>query len=142
MKAFISYSFSESDEELVRDFKAFLVALGMHCTDGDKPETKAVSLKVRKRIRESDIFIGILSRWRKLEGLNEWATSPWLIEEKTYALSQSKKALLLVENGVSQFGGMQGELEYIGFDRTKLHKCFIRIAECLGVCVGQGRKRN
>ncbi len=49
--------------------------------------------------------------------MEEYSTSEWVIEEKTYALDLRKKILLYVEDGVRFSPGLQSDYEYIKFSR-------------------------
>ena len=44
-----------------------------------------------------------------------WTTSPWLLEEKGAALALRKPIVLMVEEGVDDFGGLQGDWQRIHF---------------------------
>jgi hypothetical protein len=42
-------------------------------------------------------------------------TSPWLIEEKGVAFAYQKPLVLMIEEGVTDFGGLQGDWQGIDF---------------------------
>ena len=44
-----------------------------------------------------------------------FTTSPWLLEEKGAALAFGKKIVLMVEDGVADIGGLQGDWQRIHF---------------------------
>jgi hypothetical protein len=44
-----------------------------------------------------------------------FTTSPWLLEEKGVALAFGKPLVLMVEEGVTDFGGLQGDWQRIHF---------------------------
>lgn len=48
-----------------------------------------------------------------------------MVDEKATALAAGKRLLLFVENGVREFGGLQGDYEYIPFDRDNLAEALI-----------------
>jgi len=127
--AFVGHSFAEPDADVVSYFKAILGELSVRCLSGEAAEAKSVSDKVKERIRQAETFVGIFTRRDKLEGRDEWNTGPWVIEEKAHAETLGKKLILLREVGVSHIGGMQGDYEYIEFDRAALHKATIRLMQ-------------
>lgn len=131
MRVFFAHSFASGDRELNEKLKAFVGALGHDCVDGEPPEAGSVSQKVKRRIRQADLFMAIYARRQKLEGVEEWTTSPWVIEEKTYAESTGKRVLLLVESGVVDVGGLHGDLERIPFTRGQLEDCLLHITQAL-----------
>ncbi|MBN2129255.1 MAG: tetratricopeptide repeat protein [Sedimentisphaerales bacterium] len=129
--AFVGHSFSESDVEVVDFFKSLLAELCVRCLSGEEAQAKSVSEKVKQRIKEAELFVGILTRRDKMEGKDEWSTSPWVVEEKAHAQAIGKKLILLKEVGVSQIGGLQGDYEYVEFDRSCLHKAAIRLIQTI-----------
>jgi len=66
-----------------------------------------------------------------MEGKEEWNTSAWVIDEKAHAQALGKKLVLLKETGVGNIGGLQGDYEYIEFDRNQLHKAAIRVIQTI-----------
>jgi tetratricopeptide (TPR) repeat protein len=122
--AFVGHSFLPEDEEIVGKLTEFFGKLGVVCDSGRKAEAVGVSEKVRSRIKESEFFIGIFTR-REQTGDGKYTTSSWVIEEKSFALAQGKKVLIFLEKGVDDIGGMQGDLEYIRFDRDNFGDALI-----------------
>jgi len=114
--AFVGHSFADEDRDVVDKLKQFLTKLGVKCDSGVRPEPRGVSDKVRERINAAELFVGIFTRRDKKED-GTFSTSAWTIEEKATALAAGKKLLLFVEDGVTEFGGLQGDYEYVRFDR-------------------------
>ncbi|MEM2292848.1 MAG: hypothetical protein QXX41_06185 [Nitrososphaerota archaeon] len=131
MKAFVGHSFSPSDEETVRLFESLLDAFEIMVVGGERPSAGSISEKIKERIRGADIFVGIFTRVGKMEGKEEYYTSPWVIDEKAFAVAEGKKVILLVEEGVKEIGGIQGDAEYIQFQRTNLAPALIKFASIL-----------
>ena len=129
--AFIGQSFAEDDAGVNEAVRRFLKAYGLTVTTGEKPSAQTVSAKVKARIEEADIFVGIFTRRDKLARKQEWATSAWVIDEKAYALAKGKRLILLKESGVNSVGGLQGDYEYLEFDRATLENLLIRFLETL-----------
>jgi hypothetical protein len=123
--AFVGHSFAEEDAQLIEQIKQFLSKLGVKCDSGKRAEPKGVSDKVRERIQAAELFVGIFTR-RQEQKDGSFSTSAWTIEEKATALAAGKRLLLFVENGVPDFGGLQGDYEYIPFDRDNLGEALIQ----------------
>lgn len=126
---FVGKSFADSDAKLNGAIERLLKALGLEVVTGEKPRAEMVSRKVRERIDQCDVFVGVFVRKDKIEGKDEWSTSPWVVDEKAYALARNRKLVLIREAGVSSIGGLQGDYEYLEFDRNKLEELMIRLVE-------------
>ena len=123
--AFVGHSFSDKDKLIVDQLTQVLTKLRVRCDSGLRAEPVSVSHKVRERIAAAEIFVGIFTR-RESIGNGVYSTAPWVIEEKAAAIAASKSLLLFVEDGVKEFGGMQGDYEYILFDRSDFATALIR----------------
>jgi len=75
---------------------------------GARPKADRISEKVKQLIDQQLIFVGIFTRRDKIARKAEWTTSPWVIDEKAYAVGGNKKLVLLKESGVGSIGGIQG----------------------------------
>jgi hypothetical protein len=120
--AFVGHSFVPADADVVTCVVGALRAAGFQVETGQRPAAEKVSDKVRRKIEAQSIFVGIFSRRDKLPRKKEWNTSPWVIDEKAYALARGKKLILLKEDGVASIGGIQGDYEYIEFTKARLHE--------------------
>lgn len=127
--AFVGHSFDKRDYNLVNGIKHLLESQGIACDSGEKPKGESISKKILERIKRNDIFVGVFTRKAKLEGTDQWATSNWVIEEKAAAISENKRLLLLVEEGVADIGGLQGDYEYVRFDRSHLYEALPEIID-------------
>lgn len=128
---FVGHSFSK-DDEIVNDVVLrFLVAYGLEVITGERPSANTVSAKVRTRIEQCDAFLGIFTRRDKIARKAEWLPSPWIVDEKAYALAKGKKLILLRESGVQSIGGLQGNYEYLEFDRSNMGDLLVRLLETL-----------
>ena len=103
-----------------------------------EPDTSV--LKQKKLIEAQHVFVGIFGRRDKLAKKAEWTTSPWVIDEKAYALGRSKRLVLLKEEGVSSIGGLQGDYEFVEFSRERLDKLVLDILDVFDVKVSGLRK--
>ena len=136
MKAFVGHSFEKKDSPIVAKIIKFLESAGVECQTGERVENKSGSKKIKERIRDSDIFVGIFTCDKKIvkndgEGLSEikkdYTTSNWVIQESGFAIGCNKKLILLVEREVYKFPELQGDLDVIYFDRTSLEDTFSKI---------------
>ncbi|HEV8595762.1 MAG TPA: hypothetical protein VGR51_09560, partial [Thermoplasmata archaeon] len=55
--------------------------------------------------------------------------SPWLIDEKAFAVAKNKRLILLKEDGVNSIGGLQGDYEYIEFSRNRLNELVVSLVQ-------------
>ena len=127
--AFVGHSFAPGDVPVVNAVIRLLKALGLDILTGEKPKADSVSKKVRRRIEACDGFVGLFTRRDRIADRDDWTTSAWIIDEKAYAFAKGKKLFLLRERGVESIGGLQGDYEYLEFDRSDLADLLIRIVE-------------
>jgi len=108
---FLSHRFAEN--EYVDGLTRLLEKEGFTVTIGS-PVNTYVSQAVLQRISEANYFVCLMTRDKeKVDG--NYTTSPWLLEEKGAALALKKPVVLLVEHGVDEFGGLQGDWQRIHF---------------------------
>ena len=104
MEAFIGHSFNDKDVEIVKKIKAHIESLDIECETGEKPQHGYVSEKIKKRIINNDIFVGIFTCDKKIllengQSSKEdfYTTSNWVIQESGFAIAENKK-LIFLEN--------------------------------------------
>jgi len=155
LNAFVGHSFAQEDHQVVEAFLKFLnqvknLSIGFTWESAEPAEPKALADKVKGLIQDKNLFIGICTRkenviepvhiskstWnRKVLHAKEehfsWKTSDWIIQEIGLAIGRSMDLILLVENGLRQPGGLQGNLEYIPFDRGAPEKSFGKLLEMI-----------
>jgi hypothetical protein len=122
---FLSYRFA--DERGIETAKLLLQERGYGVVTGESTDTY-VSKGVIDRIRNSDFFFCIMTKHRQLSD-GPYITSPWLIEEKGVALALEKPLVIMVEDGVEEFGELQG-------DWQRTHFTWDRFAEAAERAVG------
>lgn len=156
IRAFVGHSFNEEDADLVRAFLDYFDQLQLSMPSFSwqhaKPaEPKELAEKVLALLDDKNVFIGICTRkervidprrlrksfWRSgsLHADSEefqWKTTDWIIQEIGLACGRGMDLVLLVEAGVRSPGGLQGNVEYIPFDRAAPEKSFGKILEMLG----------
>ena len=133
--AFVAHSFARTDATLVAATKRAVRSAGYSIVTGEAAEVLRVSEKVRQRIDGATLFVALLTRRFKI-GDGRWSTSPWVIEEKAYSLGSdgTRPIILLVERGVAvpeETGGLNGDLEYIGFERERFDVARAKIREMM-----------
>jgi TIR domain len=124
---FLSYRFAES--EYVEGLTALLKNAGFSVITGQNANT-FISQAILERIRSCEFFICLMTRAdEKKDG--SFTTSPWLLEEKGAALAMDKRIVLMVEDGVSDIGGLQGDWQRINFSPKSFTIASIRAVEQL-----------
>jgi len=116
---FLSYSFNDQDKELVSGFIELLKASDIEVITGLKNPIGSLSQSIISKIRDSRVFIVVMTkRDSKVNG--KFTTSSWLLEEKGVAIAFEKPCLMLVENEIdnSEIGGMQGDAQRLYFTRN------------------------
>jgi len=155
LKAFVGHSFTSDDEAVVRAFLKFFdqvknMDIGFNWEHAETAEPKELAEKVLRLVEDKNLFIGIcmskeaaiqsdkLSRGllnNKILKAEEMhftlKTSDWLIQEIGLAKGRNMDIILLVEQGVRQPGGLQGNLEYITFERHSPEKSFGKVLEMI-----------
>jgi hypothetical protein len=133
--AFVGHSFADEDREVVRKTIDLLEGMGINVETGAKPKADLISEKVKELIDRQYFFVGVFTRRDKIARKREWATSPWIIDEKAYAYARGKKLILLKEVGIQSIGGIQGDYEYIEFDREHFELALLKIVEVFSLSV-------
>lgn len=133
-RIFVGHSFSRRDCKPVAGVKAALRRMGARVLSGERSDAQRVSEKVKQRIRDADVFVGILSRRHRIKDSGRWTTSAWVVDEKGFALGVGKPVILLVERGVpwpDETGGLQGDIDHIPFDQTAVAEAFPKLREVI-----------
>lgn len=125
-QVFIGHSFSPEDTEVVDKVKNFLSYFNLDIDSGERPDARSISEKIKTRIIDCNIFLGIFTKRQKLGDTDKYSTSQWVIEEKTYAVSLNKKILLYREEGVQFSPGLQADYEFIKFSRSHLSDALVK----------------
>jgi len=134
VKAFVGHSFDNNDAEVVRKIIKHIESLNIKWETGEKPQYSGVAEKVKNKIMHNEIFVGIFTCDKKIllengqsnkEGL--YTTSNWVIQESGFAIAKKKKLIFLVEEGIYKFPELQGDQEYIKFNRVSLDQAFTEL---------------
>lgn len=154
LNAFVAHSFAPEDERKIRPIRDHLDSfhdLGFAWKSGEPAEADRVSDKIRRRISESGVFVGILTRkypvyeiagglgnackfgWKlathKLAPIR-WTVPSWIIQESGFALALNRKVILFLEPDLD-FPLLQGDLEYIPYIYTAPADAFRRSTEMI-----------
>lgn len=159
LSAFIGHSFTKDDSILVRKFTDFFDSLrdldfGFDWTHAEFAEPKELSQKVREKIANRNLFIGLCTRKelvfepktaKSIPGLNWflltskpiWKTSDWIIQEIGLACGLGMNVIILLEDNVRKPGGLQGDIEYIPFTRKKPEESFNKILQMVKALIDE-----
>jgi tetratricopeptide (TPR) repeat protein len=155
LKAFVGHSFTDNDSAVVDKFLKFFTTItkmniGFSWDHAEEAEAKELAEKVKVLIEDKNLFIGICTikeavidptkltkaifdkKMIKTEKAAFFSkTSDWIIQEIGLAIGLNMDLILLLENGVREPGGLQGNIEYIPFDREAPEKSFNKILEMI-----------
>ena len=96
---FVAKSFRDQDKEINSYFEAILKALSIEYKTGERYSPDSIPEKIRKRISDADICIGILARREELK-TGKCTTGPTMIRELEMAQGQGKSIIVLAEEGL------------------------------------------
>jgi len=110
---FVSHRLSEADEAFVQGLTRYLTDKGFKVITG-KLATGYISQAVISRIKDAEFFLCLLTRAdQKADGM--YTASAWLHQELGAAIAFNKPVVLMVEEGVTDLGGLQGDVQRIHF---------------------------
>lgn len=161
LRAFVGHSFDDQDQQLVRSFQDYFDSLkgtiDFEWDHAKRAEPRELCKKVKAKMEGKNLFIGIFTKkdFRiapdKLEASEApekkclsdddltWVPSNWIIQESGYALGKDMDVIFAVENGVDLQTGLQGDIEYVPFERSNLGPCYTKINEMLGSLAKEAR---
>ena len=108
---FLSYRFAE--DEYLKGLHKLLKQNGFEVVTGQSGNTY-ISKAILDRIKECEFFLCLMTRHEEKAG-GTYTTSPWLLEEKGAAIAFGKPLVLMIEEGVTDIGGLQGDWQRIHF---------------------------
>jgi hypothetical protein len=108
---FFSNRFAE--EEYIEGLTNYLQDNGFIVITGKSANTY-ISKAIVQRIRDCEFFLCLMTR-DKEKNDGSFTTSPWLLEEKGVAIAYEKPIVLMIEEGINDFGGLQGDWQRIHF---------------------------
>jgi tetratricopeptide (TPR) repeat protein len=122
---------------------------GFSWVHAEAAEPRQLADKVMTLMQDRNLFIGICTRkelaiapihlsaiplFSRQIANNadlQWKTSDWIIQEIGLAKGRELEILLLIEDGVRKPGGLQGDVEYIPFERSTPEAAFGKIIEMI-----------
>src|SRR6516162_7884914 len=155
IRAFVGHSFMEDDQAVVREFLNYFDSLShsnlnFSWTHAEPAEPKALAEKVKATLADCNLFVAICTRKDRViapSKLSEtklprgflkgeardflWKTSDWIIQEIGLAIGKKLNLILLLESGIQEPGGLQGDIEYISFDREHPTEAFQKMFEMI-----------
>ena len=155
IRAFIGHSFSKEDKTLVGTFLEYFTTLeksrlDFSWTNAEWAEPVELTAKVLRRMSDRNTFIGICTKRQGSVSPSElkatiwprgfvkaradkfqWKTSDWVLQEIGLAIGKGFNIILLVEAGLERPGALQGNIEYIDFDRRNPEACFTKILQMI-----------
>jgi tetratricopeptide (TPR) repeat protein len=155
IRAFVGHSFTTEDDAVVASFLTYFDQMKGALPDFDwvharAAEPKELATKVLKLVEDRNVFIGICTRKERVVGDQKlrapwmrphqrvvdesdlvWKTSDWIIQEIGLAIGRDMTIVLLLENGCRKPGGLQGDVEFIPFERRSPERAFGRLLEMM-----------
>ncbi len=168
VRAFVAHSFTSSDKELfnpgdewvVNEFLKFFDEVGklnrrFSWDHAASAQPLGIGDKVKSIWVDKNLFIAICTKKECVVSGSiitdstavgqiaadkiEWKTSDWIIQEIGYAIGRECKLIVLIEYGLRKPGWLQGDLEYIQFDRAAPAKCFTKLLQMISSIVPRER---
>lgn len=128
---FVSYNFADKNKELASQTISFLESQGVAVLVGSEPSADSVSEKVKGKIDDSDIVVGLMTADEE-DSEGQWSASKWIRDELAYALANSERVVIrMIEESCDTAGRIFGDQEYIPFDRANLAPAIIKLAKVL-----------
>jgi len=162
IKAFIGHSFLDEDKVLVRTFTEFFDSLKslnipFSWDHAENAEPKVLSSKVLAKMNVANTFVGIctkreyviknmklckipLIKQRFIVRASDLELKPsdWILQEIGCAVGHNMHLVLLLEKGLRIPMGLQGDLEYIEFNRTSPERSFPKLLQMIqSLCPSQ-----
>jgi len=158
IRAFVGHSFTEDDADVVRSFLSYFTEVSniqatFSWEHAEEAEPSQLRDKILALLKDKNTFIGICTKkeqvvsatslkplWWNATRLSvqtskiEWKTSDWIIQEIGLSAGRGMSIILFVEEGVRKPGGIQGDIEYITFDRLvpeRAHGKFLQMLRAL-----------
>jgi Flp pilus assembly protein TadD len=152
---FVAHSFSEQDKDVVWGFLNYFnrvveLNVGFSWVHAENAEPKELSEKVLRLTEGRNLLIAICTKHERVIQPSElkpgffrsnmsyaqtsaidWKASDWLLQEIGLAVGRGMQLIILLEKDVRRPKGLQGDLEYISFDRAEPSKAFQKFLEML-----------
>jgi len=127
---FVSYNFAEKNKDVTEKIMTFIKSFPVAVSLGSEPDNKSVSSKVKGKINDADIVVGVMTADEKTSD-DKYKSSDWIIQELAYALGQGKTIIRLIESNADKQGRIFGDSEYISFERADTSEALIKLSAVL-----------
>lgn len=155
IRAFVGHSFTPDDEQIVQNFLSFFdtikgIVPHFEWKHARAAEPKEPGAKVLEISKDCNTFIAICTRKEivvspdalkasffhprskiVIDANLEWKTSDWIIQEIGLAIGLGMTVIILLEDNCRRPGGLQGNVEFIPFNRASPEKAQRQILEML-----------
>jgi tetratricopeptide (TPR) repeat protein len=155
IRAFVAHSFTKEDEAVVGSFLKYFdqlsrSAIAFSWQHAEPAEPKILAEKVKSTLSDKNVLIAICTKrecviapsalknaffspdfFKAKRTDLSWKTSDWIIQEIGLAIGKGLDLILLIESDVQNPGGLQGDLEYITFDRSYPDRSFGKVLEMI-----------
>lgn len=127
---FLAFAFRENDRQLANNIEQLLASHDVRVITGERLGGDALTPAVMDRIDQSEGLIGLLTQ-RDPIATGGYTTHQWVQDELGYARSKAKRAIALIETGVT-VGGAYAPNEHISLDRQDLLPSFLALSDTIG----------
>lgn len=127
MNIFLAFAFRDEDKPLVSQVERLLASQFVQIKTGERLGGGQLTPEVQKRIQDSDALVALMTRRDQLQA-GGWTTHPWVKDELAWARANHRRAIAVVEEGVTE-GGMFQPHEWIPLDRDRPVEMLLRLAE-------------
>jgi len=155
IRAFVGHSFRDEDSDVVDVFLELLERISSMGIDfswehAEWAEAKELSTKVKEKMEDKNTFVGICTAREMAIGPESLVplpilhnrlishaskyttkTSDWLLQEIGFAFGRNMRIVILLEKGLRAPGGLQGDIEYIAFDRSRPELSYPKLLEMI-----------
>lgn len=131
-RVFLSASAHKEDKRVIEWFKDLLQNYNLvPIFAADIPQPRPPQNKIKSLIRDSNGFIGVLTRRQKIEGKEYWKGPDWVQNEVGMAFDADKSIMMFIEKGVDDRGITNRVTDYVLFDRNNLEESEKEIRKAL-----------
>lgn len=120
MKVFVSKSFNHKDRDINLYFEQIMKSVGIEIATAEDYTGETIPDRVERILHSCDFLVGIYVIRYEDSSNKKIVTSQWLMRETFTAHGQGKEFIALVEEGVTDIGGMDIDKELIYFKRDDI----------------------
>src|SRR5258708_20762601 len=155
IRAFVGHSFTSDDSAVLTQFLKYCELLtrsniNFSWAHAEPAEPRVLADKVISLLSDCNVLIAICTRKERVvapAALTDtifprgslkaakrefmWKTSDWIIQEIGLAIGRDLNLIILLESGVKKPYGLQGDMEYISFERDYPARSFPKILEMI-----------